>query len=690
MTVDAPVVATAVENQPVAATIESQPVEDPEGQAQRVQEEATERAARDARVSEELRATEEKQAREAEWRNQRLRELMGRLAAATDEADLTLARRNFGIARKEWTDFAAGRSVEAALAERFAELEAKLTAREQAAREADARARIEALSRLKNVINRVEPLVTKSDLSLKAAERAVRDIRTALVAIPPLPTKQDADDVSRRLRAAQTTLTAKLQELRDADEWQRWANAGVQEQLCARMEALQAIDDVEQIAEEVRALQEQWRKSADVPRAQADALWRRFKAAHDLIWPRCEAHFAAEAQLRAENLAKKIALCEKAESLADSTNWIQTAEAIKALQAEWKTIGPVARGREKAIWERFRTACDRFFTRRHQDLSERKAVWVANLAKKVALCEKVEGLAQSSDWDQTAAEIKSLQTEWKTIGPVKKSRSEAIWQRFRAACDQFFVRYAQRHDIARGERAAAREALCAQLEALIALAPADSPPASRGGDEHDNPELPSADQGRVDQENAQREPAPADAAAPADLLATVRSVRVRWQQEIAARGVEPGRARALDERYAAAYARVLELWPAVFAGTDLDPDANRRRMEALVKRVEDLAKSLAGSAIAKADEALSPTSRLASMLKEALAANTIGGKVDEEARWRAAADDVRQAQASWARIGPVAEAARRPLIDRFQRACRLILDKAGKTGATGPSRRVSG
>ena len=93
-------------------------------------------------------------------------------------------------------------------------------------------------------------------------------------------------------------------------------------------------------------------------------------------------------------------------------------------------------------------------------------MWAENLVKKEALCVKVEALRDSIDWDAAANEIKRLQVEWKTIGPVKKTRSEAIWQRFRGACDIFFARYAQRHDIAKGERLAAREAICAELEAL--------------------------------------------------------------------------------------------------------------------------------------------------------------------------------------------------------------------------------
>src|SRR5581483_5352927 len=102
------------------------------------------------------------------------------------------------------------------------------------------------------------------------------------------------------------------------------------------------------------------------------------------------------------------------------TNWIQTADEIKQLQAEWKTIGQVPRGQEKAIWERFRAACDRFFTRRHADLAERKKLWAENLTKKEALCASVEALADSTDWETAAAEIRRLQSEWKTIGPVKK------------------------------------------------------------------------------------------------------------------------------------------------------------------------------------------------------------------------------------------------------------------------------
>jgi hypothetical protein len=161
-------------------------------------------------------------------------------------------------------------------------------------------------------------------------------------------------------------------------------------------------------------------------------------------------------------------------------------------------------------------------------------------------------------------------------------------------------------------------------------------------------------------------------------MATVRTLRGRWQTELAARGVDRDRALALDDRFAGAFAAVIARWPSVFGGSDLDPDANRKKMETIVVRIETLAKSIGGPASAGADAALSPTARMAAMLKEALAANTIGGKTDDDSRFRAAADDVRQAQAALSRIGPVPEQVRRALADRFQRATRRIADATPK------------
>jgi hypothetical protein len=150
--------------------------------------------------------------------------------------------------------------------------------------------------------------------------------------------------------------------------------------------------------------------------------------------------FAAQNEERQQNLARKQALCDQAEALADSSDWSRPLPRSSAA-GEWKTIGPVTRGSEKAVWERFRSACDRFFTRRQEDLKRRKDEWAGNLTRKEALCEQAEALADPPTGTTPPRRSSSSRREWKTIGPVRKSKSEAVWQRFRAACDRFFERY---------------------------------------------------------------------------------------------------------------------------------------------------------------------------------------------------------------------------------------------------------
>ncbi len=291
----------------------------------------------------------------------------------------------------------------------------------------------------------------------------------------PLPTRQDRDDLTVRLQEVRTAVTPRIKELRDAEEWKRWSNVQVQEELCGKMEALIPIaeSEPEKAAGEMRTLQERWKSVAAAPRSQAESLWTRFKAAQDQVYDKCKDFFAQQAAERQENLKKKEALCAQAAALADSTDWVRTADAIKALQAEWKNIGAVTRGHEKAVWEQFRAACDRFFTRRQEDLKERKHEWSDNLARKEALIAEAEQLAQSTEWERAASRIKQLQVEWKKVGPVRKSKSDVVWQKFRGACDAFFERYKNRDQVAVAGKIADRETAIAELEALAP--PADAP-----------------------------------------------------------------------------------------------------------------------------------------------------------------------------------------------------------------------
>ena len=275
-----------------------------------------------------------------------------------------------------------------------------------------------------------------------------------------------------------------------------------------------------------------WRR----PR-KGEVMWRRFKTAQDEVFARTGAFFAAQAEERAVNLAKKRALCERAAALAESTEWVSTAVALQALQAEWKTIGPVTRGHEKTVWESFRGACDRFFTRRQQDLKHRKESWAANLARKEELCAKAEALADSTDWDGAAAQIRQLQAEWKTVGPVRKAKSEVVWQRFRTACDRFFERFKHRDQVELASKAEPRAAVIRELEQLL----------SQDGS--------------------------ADAAPPDGLFTVIQQARARWQQ---APELPRQMQQDLAVRFHEALGRLMAAWPAAFSGTDLDPEVTRR------------------------------------------------------------------------------------------------------------------
>jgi len=334
---------------------------------------------------------------------------------------------------------------------------------------------------------------------LKEADKAARDLRAAIETPLTVP-HHEREYLVERLKAALAALAPKLHELREMDEWKRFANAAVQEELIAHTEALKTKfdlekpEDLEKAARELHDIQERWKQAAEAPRAQAQTLWHRYRQAADPIQAKARDFFAQRAEERQTNLQKKIALCERAEALAGSTDWIKTADELKKLQLEWQAIGPVPRPDTRIVWKRFRDACDQFFTRRNEDLAQRKEVWGANQAKKEALCARAEELAESRDWERSAAEIRRLQAEWKTVGPVRRTKSEALWQRFRAACDRFFDRYKRRDEIELESRQADREALAVELEALL---PADG-----------------------------AEPV----ATPPDLLEQVRSLRTRWNQ----------------------------------------------------------------------------------------------------------------------------------------------------------------
>jgi hypothetical protein len=569
----------------------------------------------------------------------------------TDEAWDPIAR--------EWRELLPkSEDLEPEVSQRFTEAEGRVQARAEERRAAAERTLKQQVQRVEQLIERATARATAEDLTLREADRIARDIRGAVDAPPELPDREQRALIER-LQSALTTIGPRLHELREMDEWKRFANAAIQEELIAKTEALRAKygfdteegptnEHLEKAAAELHEIQERWKQAAESPRAQAQALWHRYRQAADPIQARLRGFFAERSAERQANLERKLAVIERAEALADSNDWVKTADELKKLQTEWQAIGPVPRHDTRVTWKRFREACDRFFTRRNADLTERKQVWAANMAAKDALIARAEAVAMSTDWEATAFEMRRLQAEWKNTGPVRRNKSEVVWQRFRAACDTFFDRYKRRDQIELEAKFADREGLVLELEAL-------GPPAPDAVGTGTAPEV----VGDV-------VPPPPEPLEGAALLERVRSLRSRWNQTSPAvrHGADP-----LSARFMAALERLIATNPAAFEGTELDVEGNRRKMEKLCERVEGFLKAPQEAAPAAGSQAL------ADMLREALASNTIGGRAGEESKWRAMAEEVRQAQASFMRLGPVPGEAGHQLAMRFNKACSRFFEQ---------------
>ena len=568
---------------------------------------------------------------------ERFDELLATAEQATGTEAFADARARWARVAHAWKD-AGGATAPAEVVQRYKAAEAKWAGREQAWRDARAKENEELGTRLVAVCAQAEVLATASDVQLKDADRLLRDLRIALEHAHNLHPRRAGEEIADRLRHAQAALLPKLQELRESEDWRRWANAGVLEELCKEAETLKDVAEPAEAAKRLRDLQARWKKAGPPPKDRSDELWQRFKTAVDENRLRLDGYFAEQRQAEAESLGKKEALVARAEALAESTEWIATSEELKRLQAEWQQSGPAPREQGQALWNRFRAACDRFFTRRKDDLAQRKHVWGDNLQRKEALCTQAEALAESTDWDHAVGEIKRLQAEWRTVGPVRKNKSEAIWQRFRAACDAFFERYKHRDQVSLTSNVGAREEICAEVEQLAA-----------GG----GPDQPAGDA----------------------LRDRVMDIWQRWK---AAPRVPRTMVENLEQRFDEALLKAVEQSPEAFRGSRLDVESNRRRLEQLCGQVE----SFLQGRVTTSELAATPAATLATMLKDALAANTMGGRVDDEAKWRAATVTVRDAQQAWLRVGPVPGEEGRRLAARFQRASRRFFELRGAPAGT--------
>ena len=258
-------------------------------------------------------------------------------------------------------------------------------------------------------------------------------------------------------------------ELRDLDFKK---NLEAKEQFCQAAEQLAENSNVVEAFRELQKLHEQWKEYGPVAKEYREQIWDRFKAATAVINKKYQAFFEGLKEQQAENLAKKTVLCEKVEEIAQrevlsSNQWNAFSKEIEDVQKEWKLIGFASKKDNQKIYDRFRAACDNFYGRKREFYTEYKDSMNANLEKKVALCEEAEALKTSTEWKKATDQFISLQKQWKEIGAVPRKKSDLLWKRFRAACDEFF---AERDKNAKPENdfygnLKAKQALIAEIKA---------------------------------------------------------------------------------------------------------------------------------------------------------------------------------------------------------------------------------
>lgn len=242
--------------------------------------------------------------------------------------------------------------------------------------------------------------------------------------------------------------------------------------LCEAAEKLANEPDVVSAFHQLQKLHQEFRNIGPVAKDLRESIWARFKAASSVVNRRHQQHFEALKEKEQNNLDQKTVICEIVEAMEYDTfktfaDWEDKTQEILALQAKWRTIGYAPQKMNVKIFERFRAACDEFFKRKAAFFKSVKENMAANLEKKKALCEKAEALKDSTDWKGTAEILTKLQKEWKTIGPVAKKHSDAVWKRFIGACDYFF---AQKNKATSSQRSVEVENMAKKEEIIKQLA----------------------------------------------------------------------------------------------------------------------------------------------------------------------------------------------------------------------------
>lgn len=328
------------------------------------------------------------------------------------------------------------------------------------------------LQEKKKVIEELKALV-EGQVDVGAQFPAFRDLQARWRNAGPVPATEyrEINESYQHLVEMFYDMVKIDRDLRDLDFKK---NLDAKQAFCEAAEKLAENENVVEAFNELQKLHERWKEYGPVAKEIREDIWNRFKVATAVINKRYQAYFEDLKQTYEANLAKKTELCERLEALVagepgSSAEWNEISGKIEELQKEWKEAGTVARKDSQKIYDRFRKSCDEFYNRKREFYTSIKDNLNENLEKKMELIKEAEELKSSTEWKEAADKFKELQQQWKETGAVPRKKSEALWKRFRAACDEFFENRDKNSVPAENDfraNLAAKKRLIAEIEAF--------------------------------------------------------------------------------------------------------------------------------------------------------------------------------------------------------------------------------
>ena len=335
----------------------------------------------------------------------------------------------------------------------------------------------ENLQKKTEIIEKIKAMATSPDEANKSYQ-AFKDLQQQWKEIKAVPADK-ANELWRNYQLYVEQFYDLLKLNNEAREYDFKKNLELKEKLCENAERLADEKDIISAFHQLQELHQEYREIGPVSKELREQIWARFKAASTVINKRHQQHFEEMRANEEENLEKKTALCEKVETIVAAENkgaddWEKRTKEIIDIQAEWKTIGFAPQKMNVKIFERFRTACDVFFSRKADFFKAMKEKYAQNAEKKKELVEKARQLSESTDWKSTADKLIALQKEWKTIGMVPRKLGDKLWNDFITACNHFFEARNAAHAGTRGEERenlSKKKAVIAKLKEMMGTTP---------------------------------------------------------------------------------------------------------------------------------------------------------------------------------------------------------------------------